>query len=72
MQNKNYCLRIEFEKLNKDSYEFRRSRRGTYVNSTIARDWKWFQEGAKAILNSQEQVIHLSFQGDINTSFKKS
>lgn len=39
-------LRAVFESLNKDSFNFRRSRRGTYVNPAIARDWKWFYLGA--------------------------
>lgn len=39
-------LRVEFEKLNRDSMKFSRSRKGTYTNPAIARDWKWFQLGA--------------------------
>ncbi len=39
-------LRVEFEKLNRDNMKFSRSRKGTYVNPAIARDWKWFQLGA--------------------------
>lgn len=44
------ALRAAFERLvgNRDSYGLRRSRRGTYVNPAIARDWKWFQAGAAA------------------------
>lgn len=41
-------LRKQFESLNRDSYNFRRSRRGTYVNPAIARDWKWFILGVEA------------------------
>ena len=41
-------LRQEFEKLNRDSYGFRRSRRGSYINPVIQRDWKWFKLGAQA------------------------
>lgn len=39
-------LRAIFEATAKDSFNFRRSRRGTYVNPAIARDWKWFYLGA--------------------------
>lgn len=38
-------LRRRFESLNRDSYGFRRSRKGNYVNPVIARDWKWFRQG---------------------------
>lgn len=38
-------LRAKFESMNRDSYNFKRSRRGNYVNPVIARDWKWFQLG---------------------------
>lgn len=31
-----------------DSYGLKRSRRGTYVNPAIARDWRWFQLGSEA------------------------
>lgn len=34
-----------FESENRDSYGFKRSVRGTYVNGAVARDWKWFQLG---------------------------
>ena len=40
-------LRTHFEALASDpSFKLRRSRRGTYVNPAVARDWKWFQLGA--------------------------
>lgn len=39
-------LRLVFEQNNRDSYDFKRSRRGTYVNPAIARDWRWFLLGA--------------------------
>lgn len=39
-------LRERFEKLAHDSYGFKRSRKGNYVNPVVARDWKWFQLGA--------------------------
>lgn len=44
------ALRQAFERLvgGRDSYGLKRSRRGTYVNPAIARDWKWFQLGAAA------------------------
>lgn len=38
-------LRAKFESLARDSHGFSRSRKGTYVNPQIARDWKWFQLG---------------------------
>lgn len=39
--------RADFERLanGKAACGFKRSRRGTYVNPAIARDWKWFQLG---------------------------
>ena len=39
--------RPDFERLaNKNAAcGLKRSRRGTYVNPAIARDWKWFQMG---------------------------
>lgn len=38
--------RKKFEELASDpSHKFKRSRKGTYVNPAIARDWKWFQLG---------------------------
>ena len=43
-------LREAFERLASDpSYKFARSRKGTYVNPAVARDWKWFQLGAKQV-----------------------
>lgn len=39
-------LREQFEALARDSYGFRRSRKGSYMNPAVARDWKWFQLGA--------------------------
>ncbi len=42
-------LREKFERLvGRDSFGLSRSRKGTYTNPAIARDWKWFQLGAKA------------------------
>lgn len=49
-------LRQEFEKLNRDSYGFRRSRRGSYVNPVIQRDWKWFKLGAQAFRSATGKV----------------
>lgn len=41
------ALRTHFEALASDpSFKLSRSRRGTYVNPAVARDWKWFQRGA--------------------------
>jgi hypothetical protein len=39
--------RVVFEQLvgDRDSYHLKRSRKGTYVNPAIARDWRWFQLG---------------------------
>ena len=44
-------LRAAFERHvgNRDCYGLKRSRRGTYTNPAIARDWKWFRLGAAAI-----------------------
>lgn len=49
-------LRQEFEKLNRDSYGFRRSRRGSYVNPVIQRDWKWFKLGAQTFRSATGKV----------------
>lgn len=38
--------RAAFEALASDSFNFKKSRRGFYVNPPISRDWKWFQAGA--------------------------
>lgn len=39
-------LRAVFEaQANDPTYKFKRSRRGTYVNPALARDWKWFLRG---------------------------
>lgn len=40
-------LREVFESMARDSFGFKRSRRGTYKNPPIARDWKWFCAGAR-------------------------
>ena len=41
------ALRTHFEALASDpSFKLSRSRRGTYVNPAVSRDWKWFQLGA--------------------------
>jgi len=40
-------FRDQFEKLASDLlHKFRKSRRGTYVNPAVSRDWKWFRLGA--------------------------
>lgn len=44
------ALRRKFEAQARCSFNFKRSRRGTYVNPPTARDWKWFQAGFKAKL----------------------
>lgn len=49
-------LRKFFETLNRDSFGFKRSRRGTYVNPQVARDWKWFQRGAVHRVSESEVV----------------
>lgn len=48
-------LRVDFERLaNRNAAcGLKRSRKGTYVNPTVARDWKWFQLGA--IAQSQKE-----------------
>lgn len=39
-------LRAVFEAQASDpTYKFKRSRRGTYVNPALARDWRWFLKG---------------------------
>ena len=44
------ALRTKFEALVvHDSYGFKRSRRGTYVNPARARDWRMFLEGARSV-----------------------
>lgn len=46
--------RAKFEQLASDpSYKFARSRRGTYVNGALARDWKWFCLG---MIHHQESL----------------
>jgi hypothetical protein len=46
MSDKNSELRAQFEAQASDpSFKFARSRKGTYVNPALARDWKWFQAG---------------------------
>lgn len=47
-------LRAQFESINRDSFNFKRSRRGTYVNPAIARDWKWFRLGAAQAQKASE------------------
>ncbi len=42
------AARKQFEALASDSYGFKRSRKGTYVNGSTARDWKWFRLGMRA------------------------
>lgn len=42
-------LRKIFESMARDSFGFKRSRKGTYVNPPIARDWKFFLMGACAV-----------------------
>lgn len=43
-------LREIFESQNRDSWGFKRSRRGSYINPVIQRDWKWFKNGAAALM----------------------
>lgn len=38
-------LRAQFEKQLNDSYGFRQSRRGVYVNPTVQSRWSWFLRG---------------------------
>lgn len=43
-------LRRVFERIAaRDSFGFKRSRRGTYVNPARARDWRMFKAGAQAL-----------------------
>lgn len=55
-------LRPDFERLNRDSLGFRRSRKGTYTNPLIARDWKWFELGA--IAESRAAALSAAPQSD--------
>lgn len=48
------ALRLKFETQARDSFNFKRSRKGTYVNPAIARDWKWFQLGAQALQTTEK------------------
>jgi hypothetical protein len=41
-------LRAKFEALASDSYDFKRSHKGNYMNPAVARDWKWFRLGYRA------------------------
>lgn len=50
-------LRQLFEKQANDSFNFRRSRKGNYVNPAVARDWKWFQLGAQAATHFEKATI---------------
>ena len=45
-------LRAQFEKLNNDSWGFRRNPRGLYVNPSVRRDWKWFLLGSGILADS--------------------
>lgn len=51
-------LRPDFERLaNKNAAcGLKRSRKGTYVNPSIARDWKWFQLGSIAALTKNSEA----------------
>lgn len=47
-------LRLTFEKLARPgTFGLTRSRRGTYKNPALQRDWKWFQLGAALIIEIQ-------------------
>ena len=50
--------RADFERLHTvtNSYGHRRSRKGTYVNPAMSRDWKWFCYG---LIAGQRDVRHL-------------
>jgi hypothetical protein len=52
-------LRATFEQLASDSYGFRRSRKGNYVNAAVSRDWKWFQAGYAANLAASARIAEL-------------
>lgn len=53
--DKTSLLRARFEAHARDSYNFRRSRHGTYQNPQLARDWKWFQVGASVAPMARQQ-----------------
>lgn len=50
-------LRLKFEKLSNCSHGFTRSAKGVYTHPATARDWKWFQLGAGAILDKDTPVV---------------
>lgn len=50
-------LRKKFEQLSSCSHGFTRSAKGVYTNPTTARDWKWFQLGAGAILEKDTPEV---------------
>lgn len=45
-------LRKIFESKTQDSYGFRRSRKGVYINPAVSRDWKWFKMGFEMALSN--------------------
>lgn len=52
-------LRPAFEKLvGRDSFGFAKSHKGNYKNPAIARDWRWFKQGAKV----NAQVLDAAMQ----------
>lgn len=61
-------LRKTFERLANDSFGFRRSRKGNYVNPAVARDWKWFQLGfihAEVIAEKEQIMTNNTFNPDL-------
>ncbi len=46
--------RDAFEAQAKDSFGFSKSARGTYRNTPVARDWKWFQAGIEHALKGNK------------------
>lgn len=51
-------LREVFESMANDTHGFKRSRRGTYQNPSVARDWKWFCAGAALPSSSVEPAAY--------------
>lgn len=45
-----------FEAQARDSYGFKRSRKGIYINPQVARDWKWFQAGLRACIATRSNT----------------
>jgi hypothetical protein len=56
-------MREKFEALASDSYDFKKSRKGTYQNPAVARDWKWFQLGVTAADDAKDAARYRYLRG---------